>query len=122
MDTGEVCSSKSDYGFSIVAGNLKLGETRSGKIVDAVRKKASELGELENAELMLLDFAASIGCPVIPSVKGTDHAIIVVEPTIVALNDFKRVLQLVRHFEISHSLLINKWDVNENISKEIEDC
>lgn len=121
VDTGEVCLSETNYGFSIVTGQLKLGEAGSGKIVDAVRRKASEICESEDVEFMLLDSAAGIGCPVISSVKGTDHVIIVVEPSIVALNDFRRALQLVRHFEISHSLVINKWDINEDITREIED-
>ncbi len=119
-DTGKVCLSRSDYGFSIVTGQLKLGETGSGKIVDAVRRKALEAGRVEDAELILLDSAAGIGCPVISSVKATDHVIIVAEANMVALNDFRRVLQLVRHFKIPHSIIINKWDINKDVTKKIE--
>jgi len=119
-DTGKVCLSKSDHGFNIVTGQLKLGEIGSGKIVDAVMRKASEVGRVEDAELILLDSAAGIGCPVISSIKATDHVIIIAEANMVALNDFRRALQLVRHFKIPHSIIINKWDINKDVTKKIE--
>ncbi|MGB9838249.1 ATP-binding protein [Methanothermobacter sp.] len=120
VDTGKVCSFKSGYGFSVVSGHLKIGERGSGKIVDAVRRKVFEIGRSENLDVALLDSAAGIGCPVVSSVKGCDHAIIITEPTRAALNDSKRAMELVRHFGISHSMIINKYDLNQDITAEIE--
>ncbi|QHN06888.1 P-loop NTPase [Methanothermobacter sp. THM-1] len=121
VDTGKVCTFTSNYGFRIVSGHLKIGERGSGKIVDAVRKMTLEIGEVEGAEISLLDAAAGIGCPVVSSVKGVNHTVIVTEPTKAALNDFKRALQLVRHFGIRHSMIINKWDINKHITARFEE-
>jgi len=65
------------YGFGIVSGQLKMGESGSGRIVMEVKRKAMEIARKENAELILVDSAAGIGCPVIASVNGSDYVIAV---------------------------------------------
>ena len=70
---------KTNYGFNVVSAQLGIGESGSGKVVTQVRKKAINLAD--NAEFLLIDSSAGIGCPVIASVTGSDYAIIVTEPT-----------------------------------------
>ncbi|WP_432703507.1 ATP-binding protein [Methanothermobacter thermautotrophicus] len=121
VDTGKICYFRPDYGFGVVSGHLKIGERGSGKIVDSLRRKVSEIGRVEGLDLALLDSAAGIGCPVVSSVKGCDRAIIITEPTKAAINDSKRAIELVRHFGIPHSIIINKYDLNHEIAADIED-
>ena len=61
-----------------------------------------------------------IGCPVISSITGCDAALIVTEPTQSGLEDFKRVTELCRHFGVLTFACINKYDINEKKTKEIE--
>ncbi len=109
------------YGFGIVSGQLKMGESGSGRIVMEVKRKAREIARKENAELILVDSAAGIGCPVIASVNGSDYVIAVTEPTPSALSDLKRSLKIVNHFGIPCGIVINKYDLNKDFSIKIEE-
>ena len=108
------------YGFGIVSGQLKMGESGSGRIVMEVKRKAREIARKENAELILVDSSAGIGCPVIASVNGSDYVIAVTEPTPSALSDLKRGLKIVNHFGIPCGIVINKYDLNKEFSNKIE--
>lgn len=112
---------KTGYGFPIVTGQLKMGESGSGKVIFIVKEKAAKIAESENAEIMLTDAAAGIGCPVIASVRGSDYVIAVTEPTPSALSDVTRMIDIVKHFGIMHGLVINKFDLNPSFSKRIEE-
>lgn len=110
--------SKTRYGFDVVSAQLNIGESGSGKIVSEVRKKAMHLAG--DADILLVDSAAGIGCPVIASVTGSDYAIIVTEPTPSGFSDMKRALEVVNHFKIPYGIVINKSDINVEYTKEIE--
>jgi len=109
-----------NYGVKLVSSELKLGELSSGEVVFEVRKKGDEIFQEIKAEIMIIDSAPGIGCPVIASLKGTDYIVAVTEPTPSALFDLKRVLYLASHFKIRHGIVINKFDLAKNFYKEIE--
>ena len=88
-----------NYNIDLITGELKLGELASGEIVASLRKKSDEINEKLKAEIMIIDSAAGIGCPVIASLVGTDYILGVTEPTPSALHDLKRVLYLANHFK-----------------------
>ncbi len=111
-----VGETKTNYNFSLVSGQLKMGESGSGKVVDAIKMKA----EKYNAEIMIIDSAPGIGCPVIASVRDSDFVIAVTEPTPAALSDLNRSLQIVEYFGIPYGLIINKYDLNKKFSKKLE--
>lgn len=105
-----------DYGFPLLSGQLKMGESGSGNVVDVIKEEARE----ENKELIISDSAAGISCPVIASVRDSDYVVAVTEPSPAALSDLKRALDIVEHFGIPYGLIINKFDLNKEHSKEIE--
>jgi len=107
------------YGFKVVSGQLKMGESGSGKIVAEVKMKAEK--QAKNSELMLIDSAAGIGCPVIASVTGSDFVLAVTEPTPSGLSDLTRALTVVAHFGVPFGLVINKHDLNPEKTREITD-
>lgn len=117
---GKIDISKSN-GTSIVTGALKIGESGSGNLVFKVRKEARKKAEENGVEMILIDGPPGIGCPVIASVSGTDYVIAVTEPTPAALNDLKRVLEVVKHFKIPAGVVINKAGLNDAVSKKIKD-
>ena len=110
---------KTKYGFKVVSAQLNMGESGSGKVVTEVRNLAEK--QSDNADIMLIDAAAGIGCPVIASVVGTDYAIAVTEPTPSGFSDMQRALAMVRHFNIPCSIIINKYDLNTEYCKKIEE-
>jgi len=116
VKNGELRLKKTKYGFPLVSAQLYPGEAGSGKIVEELRKRA----EGYNHDVMILDAAAGIGCPVIASVRGCDYAVLITEPTPSGFSDLKRILEVVNHFNISYGVVINKWDINPKLSEEIE--
>ncbi|MBN2477779.1 ATP-binding protein [Candidatus Micrarchaeota archaeon] len=115
VKNGWIGRGKSRYGFPVVSGHLKMGESGSGKVVEEV-KKTAEINK--DAELMMIDASAGIGCPVIASVKGTDYGIIVGEPTPASLSDLKKAAEVLEHFGIKYGAVINRCDINnENYEK-----
>ena len=98
---------------------LNIAEEASGKLVTAVRELAREVAEREGCDLILIDGAPGIGCPVIASLTGVDLALIVTEPTRSGLHDLERILNVTRHFGIAAVVCINKYDINEKNSERI---
>jgi len=104
------------YDFPLVSAQLYPGESGSGKIVDYIKQKAEKFEH----ELMVIDSPAGIGCPVIAAIRDANLAILVTEPTPSGLADLRRVLSVVDYFRIPYRVVINKWDMNRQISKKIE--
>jgi MinD superfamily P-loop ATPase len=112
---------RSDTRFGpMVHAALGIGEENSGKLVALVRKQARELAEEKAADFLLTDGPPGIGCPVIASLGGADMVLAVTEPSVSAVSDLHRVVDLAAHFDIPALVLINKHDVNPELSDEIE--
>ena len=109
-----------NHKVNLISGELKLGELASGEVVAAVRKMSEEINKKTKAEIILIDSAAGIGCPVIASLVGTDYIIAVTEPTPSALHDLKRVLYLADYFQINYGIVINKYDLDKKFCLNIE--
>jgi len=116
VKNGELRLKKTEYGFPLVSGQLYPGEAGSGKIVEQLRKKAENFAH----DVMILDSAAGIGCPVIASIRECDYAVLITEPTPSGFSDLKRILEVVNHFKINYGIVINKWDINSKLSEKIE--
>lgn len=104
----------------MVHARLDVAAENSGKLVAAVRQKARRLAEAENYQIIIVDGPPGIGCPVISSVTGASQALIVTEPTRSGEHDLDRALSLTKHFKIPASVLVNKWDINEEMTTQIE--
>ena len=116
----EVLTARTKYGFPLVLGQLKMGESGSGKVVSIVRQKAEEIARKVDADTILIDSSPGIGCPVIASIRGSDFVIAITEPTPSAFSDLRRALRVVEHFGIDYGLVINRWDLNREYTKKIE--
>ncbi len=119
VENASIKIGKTKYGFPIVSGELDVGASGSGLVVTAVKNWGSKIAKNINAELLIVDSAAGIGCPVIASLKGSDYVILVTEPTAPAFWDLQRAIELVNHFNIPHGVIINKYDVNKSFNKKI---
>jgi MinD superfamily P-loop ATPase len=97
---------------------LDIGAEGSGKLVTEVRKKLDQFKKDE--KWILIDGSPGIGCVVIASIAGADAVVAVAEPTKSGLSDLERVLGVARHFRIPAFVCINKFDLNPDITAEIE--
>lgn len=118
--SGYSMESTTKYG-SLVHGELRAGEEASGKLVTEIKRKAQTIAEEEGQELIIIDGSPGTGCPVIASLADVDLALIVTEPTASGLSDLKRVIELSRNFNIKPEIVINKFDLNLQKVREIEE-
>ncbi|MDD5565517.1 MAG: ATP-binding protein [Candidatus Omnitrophica bacterium] len=116
---GEWFISETRFG-PMVHARLGVAEENSGKLVSLVRKQAKELAEKDNCDWVIIDGAPGIGCPVIASLSGVDCALVITEPTLSGLHDALRVIEVTRHFNVPAQLVINKYDLNLQMSEKIE--
>jgi len=100
---------------------LGIAEENSGKLVSLIRQQAKLRATELSLQLIITDGPPGIGCPVIASITGATAVLLVVEPTLSGLHDMKRIADLVEHFKIPLMLCINKYDINLEVSKSIEE-
>ncbi|MBN2828848.1 MAG: ATP-binding protein [Candidatus Cloacimonetes bacterium] len=107
-------------GAKMVHAGLKIGADNSGKLVAKVKREAKAIATLENKPYIIVDGSPGIGCPVVSSLSGADFVVFVTEPTVSGIHDLERVYQLVEKFRIPSGCIINKADLNEQVSAEIK--
>ncbi len=117
--SGEWYVSDTRFG-PMVHARLGIAEENSGKLVFLVREKAKEIAKMNNADYVIIDGSPGIGCPVIASLSGVDCALVVTEPTISGLHDADRVIKVAKHFKVPVKLMVNKYDLNIQMSEKIE--
>jgi MinD superfamily P-loop ATPase len=116
--SGEWFRSNSEYGPFLHA-RLGIAEANSGKLVSLLRQEARTLAEKGYYDLIIIDGPPGIGCPVIASVTGASYLLIVTEPSLSAIHDMKRLVDLAKHFDIKTGICINRYDINPRLSDEI---
>ncbi len=111
--------SNTKYGY-LSHARLGIAQENSGKLVALVRQNAKVIAEREGLEYIITDGPPGIGCPVISSLSGANLALLVTEPTLSGIHDLERVIGVCRHFGIPPLVCINKYDLNEENSHQIE--
>jgi MinD superfamily P-loop ATPase len=104
----------------MVHARLGIAEENSGKLVTLVRREAKKISEEKNLDLILTDGPPGVGCPVIASIGGASAVLIVTEPTVSGKHDLERVAQLADHFKVPAMICVNKFDINLELTREIE--
>jgi MinD superfamily P-loop ATPase len=107
------------YG-QMVYGRLAPGEENSGKLVNLVRSKAKEVSQKDHLDTIIIDGPPGIGCPVISSITGVNKVVIVTESTVSGLHDLQRAMDIVLKFNLIPRVVINKYDLNVEMTAQIE--
>ena len=81
---------------------------------------ARAMANTEQTQLIIADGPPGIGCAVISSMVEVDLIVLVTEPSDSGFHDLQRVYQLMQLRGIKGILIINKWDLNRDISQKIE--
>ncbi len=118
--SGEWFESDTRFG-KLIHAKLGIAEENSGKLVSEIRNYARLLAHREGQDLIIVDGSPGIGCPVIASISGASLVVVVTEPTLSGLHDAERVLKLTKHFNIPACMCINKFDINLDMTKQIEE-
>lgn len=114
MIDGSVDLYKNDMLFS--TGRLKMGSGNSGLLVTEVKRQLKEYDGLT-----IVDGPPGIGCPVIASISGVHFVLVVTEPSMSGFSDMKRMVQTIKKARVRHAVCINKFDINQEISRLIID-
>jgi len=104
----------------MVHARLGIAEGNSGKLVTLIRREAREIAERDGLDYIIVDGSPGIGCPVIASITGADLVLVITEPTLSGRHDLLRVAELTAHFRIPTIVCVNKWDLNPEITEQIE--
>ncbi|NCA85340.1 MAG: (4Fe-4S)-binding protein [Clostridia bacterium] len=106
---------------TLVHAHMMPGEENSGKLVVTIRSKAREIATQNNIGRIINDGPPGIGCPVIASLSGVHKVLLVAEPSVSGLHDALRLVELTRKFGIYTLAVINKWDLNPELSQKLEE-
>jgi len=90
-----------------VHGRLRIGEARATPAIRAVKQHVPEKG------LAILDAPPGTSCPVIETIRGCDHVLLVTEPTPFGLHDLQLAVETVRALRLPMSVVINRSDVGD---------
>lgn len=118
--TGKFFISNTRIQNTLVHAELNIGAENSGKLVTQVRKESKRIAQETNKEYVIIDGTPGIGCPVIASITGVDFVIVVTEPTVSGFHDMKRVYELIERFKHKSACIINKSDLNQDITCKIK--
>jgi MinD superfamily P-loop ATPase len=118
--SGHLFVSRTKYG-PLVHGRLGIAQENSGKLVSQVRQRAKQIAEAQGLDYIISDGPPGIGCPVISSLSGADLALLITEPTLSGMHDLERVIGVCRHFDVPVRVCINKYDINEDNTRQISD-
>jgi len=111
--------SNTKYG-PLAYGRLGIAQQDSGKMVALVRKQAKLIADKQRLDYIISDGPSGIGSQVISSLSGASLALLVTEPTLSGIHDLERVLGVCYHFGVPALVCINKYDLNEDNTRQIE--
>ncbi|MGD8605542.1 MAG: ATP-binding protein [Anaerolineales bacterium] len=99
---------------------LGIAQSNSGRLVSLLRQKSRETAKELGIDTILIDGPPGIGCPAIATLTDASYLLIVTEPSLSAIHDMQRLADLAEHFGIPAGICINKSDISEEISDEVE--
>lgn len=117
--TGMSYVSESRFGQTMVHADLGIGQENSGKLVAQVKQQATTLAAEEHREFVLVDGPPGIGCPAISALSGATEVLLVTEATRAGQHDLGRMLELLRHFGLKASCIINKANLDDEVRDDI---
>jgi len=111
--SGTIYEAKTRFG-PMVHASLDIGAENSGKLVSEVIQKSHMIAKQLKKQIVIVDGSPGIGCPVIAALTNAELVIIVVEPTLTAIHDMKRAIELIRFFKLQTAVVVNKSTINED--------
>jgi len=96
---------------NFIGGELKPSETRSAQVVTATKAFAFKRASEESYDIIILDTPPGTHCNVVQSLRGSDLALAVTEPTPLGTYDLDLILKLTSILGIPTRVVINKVDL-----------
>lgn len=100
------------YGIQFIHGKLNIGEAMSPPLIRQVKS------HIDDKKIAIIDAPPGTSCPVVASVKGSDFAVLVTEPTPFGLNDLILAVEVLRKIHIPFGVVINRSDLGNSKTEE----
>ena len=107
--------------------------TGCGRCKEECRFSAVKEEIIDDRSHFFIDYLACEGCgvcylvckdnavkTVIASLTGATYALVVTEPTVSGIHDLHRILKVTSHFGIPSGIVVNKYDLNMNMTEKIK--
>jgi MinD superfamily P-loop ATPase len=98
---GEITLRERD-GLSLYSGFLDIGQPLATPLIKRLKEVVPDDG------LQILDSPPGTACPVVETIHGVDHCILVTEPTPFGLFDLSMAVDMVRELDVPFSVVINR--------------
>ena len=115
-EIGKIRFGTADGNISFGMGILNIGE-RTG--VPVIRKLKKHIDE--KADVVIVDAPPGTSCPVVESLRNTDFALLVTEPTAFGLHDLKLAVELTKEMGIPSGIVVNRYIPGNTIIEEFAD-
>ena len=94
--------------IAFVQGRLAIGEALSSVVIREVRRRA------QDDQTVVVDAPPGTSCPVVESIKGSDFALLVTEPTPFGLHDLSLAVEMVRELGIPCGVVLNRAGTDDD--------
>jgi len=103
---GVIQSSQAD-GITLHQGRLDVGVAMAPPLIRSVKAR------LRSGTFAILDAPPGTSCPVIATLRETDFAVLVTEPTPFGLHDLGLAVQMVRELEMPFGVIVNRVGIGD---------
>ena len=94
--------------ITLVHGTLDVGVPTAPPMVDAVKKHIPTDGHA------ILDAPPGTSCPAVATLRDTDFAVLVTEPTPFGLHDLKLAVAMVREIKVPFGVVVNRHGIGDD--------
>ncbi|MBN2246501.1 MAG: ATP-binding protein [Candidatus Aminicenantes bacterium] len=95
-----------------LSGKLDVGQAMSPPLIRQMKKM------IDRERDVILDVPPGTSCPMVEAVKGSDHTLLVTEPTPFGLNDLKLSVDTLGKMGIPFSVILNRARTGDDIIHE----
>jgi len=106
---GVLESGLTEQGIEFAQGVMNIGEPMAVPIIRELKK----LEPVTLPSIEIRDAPPGASCPVVESIRGSDFALLVTEPTPFGLHDLKQVVAITRELGIPTGVVINRDGIGD---------
>lgn len=108
-ELGVIRFNRTENGISFGDGILNVGEISGVKVISKLKQ------HVDDSDVIIFDSPPGSSCPVVETLRGIDHALVVTEDSAFGLHDMETVITILQEMGIPYSIIINKYrDDSEN--------
>lgn len=111
---GVLEAGNTESGIVFSQGELTISEPMPTPIIRQLKKWHAPQEEA----IVILDAPPGASCSVVETLRGSDFALIVTEPTPFGLHDLKQVLGIIEDFKMPAGVIINRDGIGNNTVEE----